>query len=640
MEQSNFEFSVARFIVEKTNHNLFLTGKAGSGKTTFLKEIVSHTRKKHVVLAPTGAAAINAGAMTIHSFFQFGFGPYLPGVSVPEKSFSIKKSKLELIKALELIIIDEISMVRADMLDQIDAELRRIRSSSEPFGGVQMLMIGDLQQLPPIAKENDRILLERAYPSFHFFECKALRNTDYYFIELKKVYRQNDQHFIDILNRARTNKVTNSDIRDLNARYIPNFCPQKTDKYIRLVTHNGQVESINAVEMAKLDGESFIFDAQVSGSFSEDSFPTYRHLELKSGAQVMFVRNDSNPERRYINGTIAEVSHVNKDGVTVRLSSGEEVDLERVEWESIRYTYDEQNKKIEAKSDGKFQQFPVKPAWAITVHKSQGLTFDRAIIDVHAAFSPGQAYVALSRCRSLDGIVLSAKLSPAVFITDSAVESYLSGVSRDIDSLARLVEYSPFTYEDQQQPDSSLLDALKEWRKALAKERCIPAYAIASDATLQEIAASVPISPEDLLKIRGMGKQRVDNYGKAILDLVATSTLNRSELKEETAGAVRRERIPTRQITYEMFMQGMDIAQIAKERSLVEGTVLNHLLPYIESGAVDVSRLVDDIALRKVRGFLRRHTGEYSLRDIYEYCNGTISYDDLKIALAFINGAH
>ncbi|MED9899199.1 MAG: AAA family ATPase, partial [Bacteroidales bacterium] len=425
MESGNFELNVARFIVEKTDMSLFLTGKAGTGKTTFLREVVRHTKKKCIVLAPTGIAAVNAGAMTIHSFFQFGIGPFIKGVIEPKSDFRINKSKLELIRNLQLLIIDEVSMVRADLMDHIDVELRRIRRNSKPFGGVQLLMIGDLQQLPPIAHGGEDELLRQYYKTLYFFSSAALKSMKYSCIELKTVYRQTDGHFINILNHARECTLTNQDISDLNTRYIPDFSPKPEDGYIRLMTHNRQVDYINATEMAKLDSHPFTFEAAVTGTFPEESYPTANSLTLKKGAQVMFIKND--PERRFINGTLGEVRSIDKNCIAVRLAeSGKTIEVEPMEWQNIRYQFDDETKEISSKQIGRFKQYPLKAAWAITVHKSQGLTFDKAIIDVHAAFSPGQAYVALSRCRTLEGLVLSSPVSASVFMKDKAVDAYMN----------------------------------------------------------------------------------------------------------------------------------------------------------------------------------------------------------------------
>lgn len=555
MESGNFELNVARFIVEKTDMSLFLTGKAGTGKTTFLRDVVRHTKKKCIVLAPTGIAAVNAGAMTIHSFFQFGLGPFVKGVIEPKSDFRINKSKLELIRNLQLLIIDEVSMVRADLMDHIDVELRRIRRNSKPFGGVQLLMIGDLQQLPPIAHGEEDELLRQYYKTLYFFSSAALKSMKYSCIELKTVYRQTDGHFINILNHARECTLTNQDISDLNTRYIPDFSPRPEDGYIRLMTHNRQVDYINATEMAKLDSHPFTFEAAVTGTFPEESYPTANSLTLKKGAQVMFIKND--PERRFINGTLGEVRSIDKNCIAVRLAeSGKTIEVEPMEWQNIRYQFDEETKEISSKQIGRFKQYPLKAAWAITVHKSQGLTFDKAIIDVHAAFSPGQAYVALSRCRTLEGLVLSSPVSASVFMKDKAVDAYMNYIYCPVQELAFSSCYEYFEYEKKPEseavaseekvnakkvnaerinteksdaekpavpakiPDTALSRELRSWRYERANEIDKPAFVVFSNAALAGIAHLRPTTLTELLKVPGVGPAKVNAYGEEIIGIV------------------------------------------------------------------------------------------------------------------------
>lgn len=555
MESGNFELNVARFIVEKTDMSLFLTGKAGTGKTTFLRDVVRHTKKKCIVLAPTGIAAVNAGAMTIHSFFQFGLGPFVKGVIEPKSDFRIQKSKLELIRNLQLLIIDEVSMVRADLMDHIDVELRRIRRNSKPFGGVQLLMIGDLQQLPPIAHGGEDELLRQYYKTLYFFSSAALKSMKYSCIELKTVYRQTDGHFINILNHARECTLTNQDITDLNTRYIPDFSPRPEDGYIRLMTHNRQVDYINATEMAKLDSHPFTFEAAVTGTFPEESYPTANSLTLKKGAQVMFIKND--PERRFINGTLGEVRSIDKNCIAVRLAeSGKTIEVEPMEWQNIRYQFDDETKEISSKQIGRFKQYPLKAAWAITVHKSQGLTFDKAIIDVHAAFSPGQAYVALSRCRTLEGLVLSSPVSASVFMKDKAVDAYMNYIYCPVQELAFTSCYEYFEYEKKTEseavgseekvnakkvnaerinteksdaekpavpakiPDTALARELRSWRYERANEIDKPAFVVFSNAALAGIAHLRPTTLTELLKVPGVGPAKVNAYGEEIIGIV------------------------------------------------------------------------------------------------------------------------
>lgn len=574
MERGNFELDVARFIVEKTDMSLFLTGKAGTGKTTFLREVVRYTKKKCIVLAPTGIAAVNAGAMTIHSFFQLGLGPFVQGVIEPKSDFRINKSKLELIRHIQLLIIDEVSMVRADLMDHIDVELRRIRRNSKPFGGVQLLMIGDLQQLPPIAHGGEDELLRQYYKTLYFFSSAALKSMKYSCIELKNVYRQTDRHFIDILNHARNCTLTIQDISDLNARYIPGFSPKPEDGYIRLMTHNRQVDYINETELEKLDSKPYTFVAAVTGTFPEESYPTANSLTLKKGAQVMFIKND--PERRFINGTLGEVKSIDKNCIAVRLAeSGTVIDVEPMEWQNIRYQFDEESKEISSKQIGRFKQYPLKAAWAITVHKSQGLTFDKAIIDVHAAFSPGQAYVALSRCRTLDGLVLSSPVSASVFIRDNAVDAYMNYISRPVEELAFSSCYEYFEYEKKPEPEE--------------------------------------VAPADKVNKEKPKKEK------------------KEELRDDTG-----KKLSTFECSYKLYNQGNTIEQIAEKRGLNQSTIEGHLARYVVSGDIDVHEFVDGDTLRKVEAYCMEHPEEKALKPIFEHFDAKIPYNVLRMAIAAI----
>jgi len=409
---------LAEQYVNNTGISIFLTGKAGTGKTTFLKRIVANMRKRSVVLAPTGVAAINAGGVTIHSFFQLPFCPYLPDVKelvteyqMPDKYKSLRKEKIKIIRTLDLLIIDEISMVRADLLDAVDMTLRRYRHNSRPFGGVQLLMIGDVQQLPPVVTDYEKPYMERVYPSPFFFHSKALKSLNYITIELTEIFRQQDALFVSLLNNIRDNRFDRPTLDALNARYKPGFNPDDSEGYIRLTTHNRQADSVNSRKLAALDSQPFELKAAVDGNFPETSFPTDATLTLKKGAQVMFVKNDSGGHE-YYNGKIAIVEGFDPDeGVAVVDSDGNHIVVHRERWENIVYDLDASTNQIRQRIDGTFTQFPLKLAWAITIHKSQGLTFDRVVIDAAAAFTYGQVYVALSRCRTLEGLVLASPIS-------------------------------------------------------------------------------------------------------------------------------------------------------------------------------------------------------------------------------------
>ncbi len=437
----NEKTQLAWQIIETTGTSLFLTGKAGTGKTTFLRRLKEQSSKNVVVVAPTGIAAINAGGVTIHSFFQLSTAPHVPGMSVDKQSgqYRFSKNKVRLIRAIDVLVIDEISMVRADVLDAVDEVLRRFRRNSMPFGGVQLVMIGDLGQLAPVATDEEWQLISRYYDTAYFFSSMALRRTSYSVVEFTHVYRQNDTAFLDLLNKVRDNKVDDAALDMLNSRYIPSFVPNPKDGYIRLTTHNNLAQRVNEAELDKLPGRSFSYTARVEGKYPEYMFPTDEELKLKKGAQVMFVKNDSSAEKRYYNGMIGTVCDIDDRGFSVRpKGSDDTIDVTPEQWENCRYVVDEKTGEIREEVDGIFVQFPIKTAWAITIHKSQGLTFEHAIIDASMSFAHGQTYVALSRCKSLEGMVLSRPLGRKAFIRDGAVDNYVAAASDRLPSATDL----------------------------------------------------------------------------------------------------------------------------------------------------------------------------------------------------------
>ena len=453
MSPTNHELQLANDFVQYTGCNIFLTGKAGTGKTTFLHNLHKNTAKRMIITAPTGVAAINAGGVTLHSFFQLPFGPFVPGSETCERNkqrqFRFSKEKKRIIQSLDLLVIDEISMVRADLLDAVDAVLRRHRRSNQPFGGVQLLVIGDLHQLSPVAKQDEWDLLQQYYESVYFFSSKALSRTELLTIELKHIYRQSDARFIKLLNQVRDNRLDESSMEDLNQRYIQDFTPGEDQGYITLTTHNRSAESINQTRLDGLSKKEHLFKAEVSGDFPEHNYPTLATLMLKEGAQVMFVRNDPSVEKLYYNGKIGKITKISSKNIGVICSGDkQEIVVEPIIWENIKYTLNEETKEIEEEIIGQFKQYPLKLAWAITIHKSQGLTFEKAIIDAKAAFAHGQIYVALSRCKSLEGMVLSAPLSSKGIETDEAIRRFDENARQNPPSESRL-QTAKISYQQQ-----------------------------------------------------------------------------------------------------------------------------------------------------------------------------------------------
>ena len=428
--------------VEHTGKSIFLTGKAGTGKTTFLRSLKAHSHKRMVVVAPTGVAAINAGGVTIHSFFQLPLSPYLPNTTFDNR-FSYSKEKRKIMRTIDMLVIDEISMVRSDVLDAVDNVLRRFREHDKPFGGVQLVMIGDLHQLTPVTRPDEEALLKQYYDTPYFFGSHALKNVDYVTIELKHVYRQQDEDFLKILNDVRDGHVTTDDLNALNSRYNPTFRPNADDGYIRLTTHNRKADDYNRRELQALTTKMYTFDAQIEKDFPEYDYPTDYRLTLRTGAQVMFLKND--PKGRYYNGRIGRVTYVDEKMILV-LCPGDEkaIEVERETWENTKYKLNEESKQIESEVVGSFVQYPLRLAWAITIHKSQGLTFDHAIIDAQMSFASGQVYVALSRCKTLAGMVLASPINASAIINDDRVTDYVAAqdaaAQKSIERLPQLKE--------------------------------------------------------------------------------------------------------------------------------------------------------------------------------------------------------
>lgn len=555
-DTSNQYFRLAAAFVNETSQPVFLTGKAGTGKTTFLRYVKETTFKKTVVVAPTGVAAINAGGVTMHSFFGLPFGPFVPVLhggwnsNAVNKHSLLKNSKLntskrELIRELELLIIDEVSMVRADMLDAVDTILRHYRNQPNlPFGGVQVLFIGDLFQLPPVSTVEDWELLRPYYKSFFFFDAQVLKEAPPVFIELKKIYRQNEEVFINILNNVRNNRVTDADLALLHQQYKPGYEPAAEEHYITLTTHNVKADAINQQQLQKLPGSLHSFPAEIKGDFGEKAYPADEILQLKEGAQVMFIKNDKGEVRRFYNGKIATVSKIEAGKIHVELAgeTGSMV-IEKETWKNVRYSYNNEKDEVEEEEQGSFSQYPIRLAWAITIHKSQGLTFEKAIVDAGASFAPGQVYVALSRLTQLSGMVLYSKISSGSISTDERVLAF-SANEPDAITLEALLKKEREVFVGQLLVKSfdwgKLVDALEifyqgfehrlipdkneaaEWAKSLADK-----LAAQQDVALKfnrQLAQLLPTAPQDnYVQLHQRVLAAVGYFGKTITE--ATETL-------------------------------------------------------------------------------------------------------------------
>ena len=413
-------------LVNQTNRNIFLTGKAGTGKTTLLHKIINTCYKNTVVVAPTGIAALNAGGVTIHSMFQLPFASFLPTLSNPpivneflrfenrfslRKHFQMHKNKQQVIRNMELLIVDEVSMLRADVLDAMDYMLQFIRKDKRPFGGVQVLFIGDLLQLPPVVKQEEWEVLKHYYKGMYFFQSEVITQNPLLYVELETIYRQTDKLFISILNHLRENQLTSEDIKQLENYVQPDFPKKHLKDYITLTTHNAKADAMNQREMSKLSSPLFSYEADIVDDFPEYLYPIEKVIQLKEGARVMFIKNDISGEHLFFNGKMGTVVSLSEGEITVKLDGGRVINVERYEWENVRYKLNETTKDIEEERLGSFTQYPLRLAWAITIHKSQGLTFEKAILDLASVFASGQAYVAFSRLRSLDGLVLLSSVS-------------------------------------------------------------------------------------------------------------------------------------------------------------------------------------------------------------------------------------
>ena len=598
---TNKELDLAWNFINNTDRSVFLTGKAGTGKTTFLHKLKESSLKRMIVVAPTGVAAINAKGVTIHSFFQMPFGPILPNQELDKsKTFNRRftKTKINIIKSLDLLIIDEISMVRADLLDGIDKTLRRFRNKNLVFGGVQVLMIGDLQQLSPVVKENDWELLKPHYQNVFFFSSMAFQACNAITVELKYIYRQDNPTFIQILNEIRTNTLSQKSANELNKRFNPDFETQDNDGYISLTTHNTKAERTNNSKLELLKTKFVTYKAIVEGKFPEFSFPNKELLSLKVGAQVMFIKNDSGQDKRYFNGKIGKVISLDDEEIIVKCPNDKEPIVAKLEtWENITYTVNPETKEITEEKIGSYTQIPLRLAWSITIHKSQGLTFEKAIIDAESAFAHGQTYVALSRCKTLEGLVLKSKISSAQIISDVNVISFnrqaeenqptekdlnLSKSNFQLSLISELFEFYGFLY-----PINRFLDIYYKNRNAIIGD--VEATLVNAKTTitnllkvsngfkyqLKELASETTDTPEDSTEIKERFIKGLTYFSEQLQTSVVepikalTFTTDNKSIENDLEQLLFSidELVTVKQLYFNAFRKGFNTAQFLKQRA-------------------------------------------------------------------------
>ncbi|MCA6068924.1 helix-turn-helix domain-containing protein [Chryseobacterium sp. RG1] len=650
-------------LIEHTNRSIFLTGKAGTGKTTFLNDFVRRTRKKHIVVAPTGIAAINAGGVTIHSMFGLPLRTFLPTTDRIDTSlanniadlmphFKYRKDKLKLLREVEVIIIDEVSMLRSDVLDMMDFSLRFIRRNNQRFGGVQMLFIGDLYQLPPVVR--DEHILKMYYNSPFFFDSLAIKEIPLITIELTKVYRQSDEEFLEILNAIRDGDVANIDFDHLNKRYDPDFDMGK-ESYVYLCSHNKMADEINQEKLTEIKVDAKTYEAKLFGEFKENQFPNEQFLELKVGAQVMFIRNDISGEKKYFNGKLGEISAVDENEIKVVLEGSErEIVVKREVWEQKKYFLDT-DKTIKEEVLGSFEQFPIKLAWAVTIHKSQGLTFDKVIIDAGKSFTAGQVYVALSRCRTLEGIILKSKITPEVIFKDNRILKF-QGETHANDNVEAILNQEKYDYSIRKvlrTVDSQwLLNEVEEWNKLSIAAKSIDK--VKTNQLYLQLKHEIINLGKIFEKLERVISQKVNNFieqkeewseienkTKGAVNFFFTEIRDKvfnplkefyAEIKgvkglkqyneefrswledvEEYLNSLKEihlldtklldekndkeismkiAKVPSQVLTFQLFEQGKTIAEVALERGLVKETVIGHLAKFAEQGLLDISRVI------------------------------------------------
>ncbi|MEC5157825.1 helix-turn-helix domain-containing protein [Chryseobacterium sp. MP_3.2] len=695
-------------LVEFTNRSLFLTGKAGTGKTTFLNDFVRKTRKKHIVVAPTGIAAINAGGVTIHSMFGLPLRTFLPTTERIDSDFAnniadlmnhfrYRKDKLKLLREIEIIIIDEVSMLRADVLDMMDFSLRTVRRNQQKFGGVQMLFIGDLYQLPPVVR--DEHILKKFYTSPFFFESYALKELPLITLELTTVYRQKDEKFLDILNEIRDGAIGDIDFDTLNERYIPDFEP-KEEAYVYLTSHNRMADEINVKKLKELPGKSHYYSAEITGNFNENQYPNDEILELKVGAQIMFLRNDASGERRYFNGKLAEVVEVEEKEISVIIDGEDEIfKLKKENWDQKRYSLAE-DKSVQEEVLGSFKQYPIRLAWAVTIHKSQGLTFDRLIIDAGKSFASGQVYVALSRCRTLEGIVLKSKITPEVIFSDKRVakfqdethandrmEEILQAEKYDYSitkMMSRLdcrwmssalelwfnqAKFSKFLDNDKakfihgslkpevqnfgkifekfekiiQQKVQKFLDGTEEWSEVEEKAKGAVTFFFTNVNT--KVFAPLKDFYAESKGVKGLKQYNedfrvfLDDLEDYLNDLKDVRLLEKFLFDSaiDVPVTAKIAKIPSHILTFQLFEEGKSIPEIAKERGLVTETIFGHLAKFAEQGLLDIKKVLPKEKISAFQKEFKKNNSHETLTDWKRNLSDDFEFNEIRLLLNHFN---
>ena len=690
-------------LTEHTNRSIFLTGKAGTGKTTFLNDFVSKTQKKYIVVAPTGIAAINAGGVTIHSMFGLPLRTFLPTTERVDSNtanniadlmhhFKYRKDKLKLLRELELIIIDEVSMLRSDVLDMMDFSLRSVRRNQQKFGGVQMLFIGDLYQLPPVVR--DEYILKQYYNSPFFFDSYALKELPLITLELTTVYRQKDEKFLEILNEIRDGAVSDIDFETLNERYIPDFEP--TDEpYVYLTSHNRMADEINLKKLAELKGKSYFYKAEITGNFNENQYPNEEILELKTGTQIMFIRNDASGEHRYFNGKLAEVVEIDEQEIHVVIDGEDEIfKLKKETWDQKRYSLAE-DKSIQEEVLGSFKQYPIRLAWAVTIHKSQGLTFDRLIIDAGKSFASGQVYVALSRCRTLEGIVLKSKITPEVIFSDKRVSKFqdethandrveeilqtekydysikkiasrldCKWIAASLEMWYNSAKHSKFLDQDKAKfvygilkPDVSnfgqifekfekiihqkthkFIEGKEEWSDIETKAKGAVNFFFSNINS--KVFSPLKDFYAESKSVKGL-KQYNEDFRVFLDDLedylndLKTVHLLETPLFDKALDVpvtAKIAKIPSHILTFQLFEDGKTIPEIAKERGLVTETIYGHLAKFAEQGLLDLKRIFDK---EKIKTFEKefKKTSHETLNDWKKALPNEFEFNEIRLLL-------